>query len=547
MLLSLTQLDSIKKCTFSLCARPFPEHLWKSLQMSSNTGVGMYDSLFDNDDGEGTLPGSSVCFNLGVKRVVSTENRRCIVTSWCQSSFSSCCSLCLPPEVSEDRGDDTNLHGLSDSATYLSKPNVCNDSNALIPLFIASVDEMTCTPTVTASFCSKQYPMPGRGEDFFRVPIKSISIPRSCFDPSPLSSNCPDYSSPSSLPDDALRLIVTFLDVASICSLRECNRKLCDLVSKDCKGWTDRCTSLWSRKANVCSAARDLLEKSSKVGKEGPSSSTCTAMEAFKLSVVDAANRKEISIEEFCFDASSDKAGAIWSFRFKERAGRDWTSWDPWWNQQEARKLVFLRDGTMKQVYPRGARGASKSRNGTLLFDVFSERTIREDDTEVPAPLIEMKWRFVTRPLDLPDRPEGAYVRITVGGRDVPTYVVHRSPNGNWGFILESCWGMYASFAMAPRLLPLPVIGRTRPGSRWVNGEDNVIESGEDGELERERMRHVRRRIDLFLEESAMTQDGYSQWREALLYNIGAVTLPEGNGSETDVINLRLAEHHMTR
>jgi hypothetical protein len=80
-----------------------------------------------------------------------------------------------------------------------------------------------------------------------------------------------------------------------------------------------------------------------------------------------------------------------------------------------------------------------------------------------------------------------------------------------------------------------------------VNVEDSDTESGDDGELERERMRHVRRRIDLFLEESAMTQDGYSQWREALLYNIGAVTLPEGNDNETDEINLRLAEHQYLR
>ena len=157
-----------------------------------------------------------------------------------------------------------------------------------------------------------------------------------------------------------------------------------------------------------------------------------------------------------------------------------------------------------------------KSCNGTFLYNVVSERTIREDGTKVPVPLIEMKWRFVTCLLDLPDRPRGAYVRITVGGRDVLTYVVHRSSNGNWGFILESCWGIYASFEMAPRVPPLPAIGRTpwhlqrtRAGSCWVNVEDSDTKSGDDGELERERMRHVHRRIDLFLEESTMTQDGY--------------------------------------
>lgn len=87
------------------------------------SSIGMYDGLFDNDDGEGTLPGISICFNLDEQRVVSTENRRCIVTSsWCQSSFSSCCSLCRPPDVSEDGGDDTSLHGLSDSALFSLLP-----------------------------------------------------------------------------------------------------------------------------------------------------------------------------------------------------------------------------------------------------------------------------------------------------------------------------------------------------------------------------------------------------------------------------------------
>ena len=142
-------------------------------------------------------------------------------------------------------------------------------------------------------------------------------------------------------------------------------------------------------------------------------------MEAYKVSVTDAVTRKEISFEEICFDRSPDKAGTIWSFRFKESAGRDWTSWDPWWKGQDARKLVFLRDGTIMQVHPRGLESGAKDHAGTRLYFPFSERTIRRDDAEVPAPRIEMKWRFVNRPLDLVDRPPGAYVRITVGGRDV--------------------------------------------------------------------------------------------------------------------------------
>ena len=120
------------------------------------------------------------------------------------------------------------------------------------------------------------------GEDIFRVPITYILIPRSCINPSLLSSNCPDYLSSSSF-----QCLIVIFYVALICSLCECKRKLCNLVSKDSMGWTDRCTSLWWRKANVCSATRDLLAKS------------CAAMEAFKLSVVDAAKQKRSQLKNF--------------------------------------------------------------------------------------------------------------------------------------------------------------------------------------------------------------------------------------------------------
>eukprot|EP00571_Detonula_confervacea_P002409 CAMPEP_0172315304 /NCGR_PEP_ID=MMETSP1058-20130122/24787_1 /TAXON_ID=83371 /ORGANISM="Detonula confervacea, Strain CCMP 353" /LENGTH=409 /DNA_ID=CAMNT_0013029359 /DNA_START=44 /DNA_END=1273 /DNA_ORIENTATION=- len=387
------------------------------------------------------------------------------------------------------------------------------------------------------------------GDMLFQLPIKSISIPRSCIDPSVAelypkakSAQVYDCLSTSFLPDDALCHIVKYLDVTALVRLRECNRKLCESASKNSAGWPDHCTSLWSRKANVCSTARELLAESNKIDSQECSKPTYAAMEAYKISVTDAAKRKVINFEEICFDASPDEEGITWSFRFKESAGRDWTSWDPWWNRQDARKLVFLRDGTIMQVFPKGLDSTSKNHNGTRLYDVFSERTVRRDGTEVPAPKIEMKWRFVNRPLDLPESPEGAYVRITVGGRDVPTYVVRRSPNGNWGFILESCWGVYASFELAPQVQTTSVVGRsrrrlrrtTRNGSRWVIVEDSDGDSGDDSELEHEPTRNVRRRIDLFVEESVMTQDGYSQWREALLYNVGAVTLPEGNGDASD-------------
>lgn len=38
----------------------------------------------------------------------------------------------------------------------------------------------------------------------------------------------------------------------------------------------------------------------------------------------------------------------------------------------------------------------------------------------------------------------------SIGGREVPTYIVSRHP-ANWGFLLESCWTLYTSWEMPPR------------------------------------------------------------------------------------------------
>mmetsp|Transcript_34439 Transcript_34439/g.83323 ORF Transcript_34439/g.83323 Transcript_34439/m.83323 type:complete len:609 (+) Transcript_34439:28-1854(+) len=562
--------------------------------MSDSNSIGTYDSLFDDD--VGTL--GSICFDLDIQQVAqSGELQLCHASSWCKSSSSSCCSLCRLPAVSMAGEDEDSVAfglGLPNDASSLSRPRAvgvggtsgqagtCNDK-LLHPR--GSCDQ--CKPPSVSNYAdcngnnvllrniSRQSCQCG---DLF-LPVKSISIPRSYIASSAAlslsavdevklkaaveSNNGRDYLSASFLPDDALCHIVKFLNVPSLVQLRECNRKLCDVASKNTAGWTDHCAKLWSVKANVCSAARDMLAGSSRAqpvsqrADEASSGSKYASMEAYKLSVADAASREEISYDEICFDASPDREGSIWSFRFKESAGRDWTSWDPWWNRQQSRKLVFLRDGTIMQAHPKGLEAGSRtittSAGGTRrLYDVFSERTVRReaDGEEVPAPRIEMMWRFVDRPLDLPVRPAGAYVRINVGGRDVPTYLVRRSPTGNWGFVLESCWGVYASFELAPRVPPRstgPTQGggrgrrrlrRTRNGdSRWVNVEDSDDDNDRDvdeGGLQRERMRNVRRRIDLFVEESAMIQNGHSQWREALLYNIGAVTLPEGNGDAMD-------------
>ena len=509
------------------------------------------DSLFGDNDCE--LDG--ICFDLGVQH--NHDGLKNNNLSWCMSgssSNSSCCSLCRLPAVSEAGEEESKLElellPIDDDARMNQHHQATTKP---IEVTVPHASDQVPTSSTSCVCCTGS-----ECEDAFKLP-QSISIP-SCLDPLSHSSsvlqakkaitnaddasissstNHPDYLSSGFLHDDALCHIVKFLDVPSLVQLRECNTKLCSVATKNTSGWTDHCHSLWGQKANVCSAARELLAQSiSKACTDDDESSSSLAMKAYKLSVTDATERQEVSLDEICYDnnasSSSHQDGIIWSFRFKESAGRDWTSWDPWWNHRDARKLVFLKDGSIKQVYPQGVTPSVVTHNGTPLYDVFSERTVQRDGVDVPAPRIEMKWRMVKRPLDMPARAEGAYVRITVGGRDVPTYVVRRSPTGNWGFILESCWGVYASFELAPKAQPEQRsrrrLRRTRNGSMWVNEESD----DEDDEIERERMRNVRRRIDTFMEESAMTihQNGYSQWREALLYNIGAVSLPEGDDAD---------------
>jgi hypothetical protein len=182
---------------------------------------------------------------------------------------------------------------------------------------------------------------------------------------------------------------------------------------------------------------------------------------------------------------------------------------DPWYRGEPARRLVLLSNGTVKQVMTRRAKSttvisssnaaaaaAAAERQPVPPFDQRRDVTplnaqhdnwLQRDDTsqvvaittvtaaaermddtnmeentptnqncddiasheleyELVDPTITMTWRLLTSPIDLPTRSSGSYVRFTVGGRDVPTYAVRRIRN--WGFVMESCWGIYTSFRL---------------------------------------------------------------------------------------------------
>jgi hypothetical protein len=157
-------------------------------------------------------------------------------------------------------------------------------------------------------------------------------------------------------------------------------------------------------------------------------------MNSYRRSLEDAKIRQHIRPDELLFVPETE-TGPIWSFRFKEAAGPEWTAWDPWWNGRAARKMVFVPDGSVRQYLLKGV----DHEQDLLMRDpqMFATELPSGRGRLVDTP-VSMTWRFCDRPLHLPVRERGSYIRLTVAGRDVPTYVVRRSPTGNWGFLAES-------------------------------------------------------------------------------------------------------------
>jgi len=313
------------------------------------------------------------------------------------------------------------------------------------------------------------------------------------------------------LSDDLLCQVASFLNVGSLKRSRLLSRRFQAVLSRNEAGWTNHCERLWKRKIHIANKAKALFAQQDE----------SSAMEAYRLSCTDARLRHELNLEELCFDPNTNQ-GTIWHFRFKQSAGREWTSFDPWHNGREARRMVFLVDGTVRQLVLSG--GEDRPLQLRLpFFDAMNNVGL------------DIRWRFVSEPMDLPRKQDGAYIRLTVGGRDPPTYIIHRSPNGNWGFLMENCWGVFASFPLplkaptveGPQANPVRMRLRraSNGGGRWLNV--NGIESDDEEEFDPPTKRGRRTIVDL-LDDSSLTVTNRWQWREALLYNLGASSLPDG-------------------
>mmetsp|Transcript_22229 Transcript_22229/g.40379 ORF Transcript_22229/g.40379 Transcript_22229/m.40379 type:complete len:320 (+) Transcript_22229:191-1150(+) len=296
------------------------------------------------------------------------------------------------------------------------------------------------------------------------------------------------------LPEDLQWHISSFLDVPSLLRMRLLNHGYRERMSRNEAGWSAHCQRLWRDKVFVPQQATTHEH----------------AMVAYQTSLEDATYRQDITMQELCYLVSEQK-GTIWSFRFKQSAGDDWTAVDPWYRGQEERRMVFLTDNTVKEYI---AYTSQEYKN--LTIPIFA----RLDTGVLVDPFGRVTWRWLSQPMDLPTRQAtGSYIRLQVGGRDVPTYVVRRSPTNNWGFIMESCWGLYASFPLPPRATHSLRLRHVPPNSvRLVPISDDEGDANETNDSQQV----------LLVDDSALIITNEVQWREALLYNFGVGSLPEG-------------------
>ena len=368
------------------------------------------------------------------------------------------------------------------------------------------------------------------------------------------------------LPEEVLYKITSHLDAPDLLRLRRVNTFWAALAARNAAGWQALVVRLWHDKGHVCPTARTLQQQASSAQGQGDVASSSLSfdnneracLEAYKTSVQDAAERQYLlATEEFLYNPAT-QTGTIWSFRFKESAGADWTQLDPWYAGQRARQMIFLADGTCR---PYHRNNDNRNDNQDNDQDNDQDNNINRPAQPQDDPMVTpMTWRFITRPMDLPTRPVGSYVRITVGNRDVPTYAVRRSPTGNWGFVMESCWGLFCSFDLPPRIPPTPPtvaalptrsfetatiagmrrrlrhLRRSSDGrTQWVQDEDEDSQHGSAASFRNHDAYQAQEDPwDYLRNDEHLLITNEIQWREAFLYNVGARILPEGEEATDD-------------
>jgi hypothetical protein len=167
--------------------------------------------------------------------------------------------------------------------------------------------------------------------------------------------------------------------------------------------WASACAVDWASRSYIAPGARALLGAGE-------------ARAAFALARADA-TRDALSDDEL--------TSLPWRFHFKAEAGPEWVRRDPYWRVDggAASHIVFTRDGKLRRTPPPG-----------------------EDLTPWPEVAITWRWaRFGAGRTGDEGAPVGSLLRCHVEEAPVPTYAVRRHLL-HWGWIMESCWGVYTSY-----------------------------------------------------------------------------------------------------
>ena len=168
--------------------------------------------------------------------------------------------------------------------------------------------------------------------------------------------------------------------------------------------WEPQCAAFWADKVFVPAKCKNLVASGQH-------------RKAFSEAIRDS-GRTWITAEELC--------GLEWHGRMKEAAGEHFTDTDPWWTGDGSKPASrFHMDGTTTR--------------GT---------TTRPGDP--PAQTQSGEWRFVRTTCGRTG-PVGSFIRMKHRGlgRETPTKIVYR--HSNWGWVLDGCWSVSASFPLPPK------------------------------------------------------------------------------------------------
>lgn len=194
------------------------------------------------------------------------------------------------------------------------------------------------------------------------------------------------------LTPEALLTVFSFFNALELTRCCAVSRQWLDLANSNSL-WKQLCESLWQDKVYV---PKEYKKKAEEMG---------LAQSAYKESLEDA-KRGYITAEELC--------SFTWRFRYKKMAGENWLANDPWWNSKPAAESRFFLDGTMER------------------------KSNQSDQSD------QFYWKFAAESCGKKG-PKGSFIRLN----RFPTY--HVSRYKNWGFLLQSCWGFFASFYLPPK------------------------------------------------------------------------------------------------